>query len=32
VLGKLAETATVGRNDRDLKRSLAKVQAILESG
>jgi hypothetical protein len=32
VLGKLAESATVGRNDRDLKKSLARVQAILESG
>ena len=32
VLGKLAESATVGRNDKDLKRSIAQVQAILESG
>jgi hypothetical protein len=32
ILGKLAESATVGRNDRDIKASLAKVKAILESG
>lgn len=32
ILGRLAESATVGRNDRDIKASLAKVQAILESG
>lgn len=32
VLGKLAESATVGRNAKDLKKSLAQAQAILESG
>lgn len=32
ILGKLAESATVGRNDHDIRTSLAKVQAILESG
>ena len=32
VLGRLAERATIGRIDRDIKTSLAKLQAILESG
>ena len=31
VLGKLAETVTVRRNDRDLKKSLTQARAILES-
>jgi uncharacterized membrane protein len=30
VLGRLAENATVRRNDRDLKKSLAKLKEILE--
>ena len=32
VLGKLTESATIGRNANDLKKSLAKAQAILETG